>query len=66
MEWKDLTIYGWQQIEGLKENLLDLKTTSIATYRRINSKRIPYQVAGRILKRADTTKIYNCPARNFF
>ena len=56
-------IYGWQQIEGLKENVLDLKTSWIGTSRRIISKRIPYQVEGRRLKRADTTKVFNCPAR---
>ena len=56
-------IYGWQQIEGLKENVLDLKTSWIGMSRRIISKRIPYQVEGRRLRRADTTKVFNCPAR---
>ena len=56
-------IYGWQQIEGVKENVLDLKTSWIGTSRRIISKRIPYQVEGKRLRRADTTKVYNCPAR---
>ena len=40
-------IYGWQQLEGLKENVLRLKSSWIGTSRRIVSKRIPYQVEGR-------------------
>ena len=56
-------IYGWQQLEGLKENVLGLKKSWIGTSRRIVSKGIPYQFEGRRLRRADTTKIHNCPAR---
>ena len=56
-------IYGWQQLEGIQENILNLKQSWIGTSRRIVSRRIPYQVDGRRLKRADITKIHNCPAR---
>ena len=56
-------IYGWQQIENIKENILDLKTSWRGPSRRIISKRIPYQAEDRRLKRSVITKIHNCPAR---
>ena len=56
-------IYGWQQLEKLKENILGLKSSWIGTSRRIISTRIPYQFEGRRLTRANVTKIYNCPSR---
>ena len=57
-------IYGWQQIENIKENILDLKTSWRGPSRRIISKRIrEYQAEGIRLKRSDITKIHNCPAR---
>ena len=58
-----MIIYGWQQIEGVKENILELETSWRGTGRLIISKRIPYQVNGKRLRRADITKIHNCPAR---
>ena len=56
-------IYGWQQIEKIKENVLNLKTNWRGTGRRIISKAIPTQVEGRRLKRTEITNIYNSPAR---
>ena len=58
-----LIIYGWQQIENIKENVLNLKTSWRGTGRRIISKGIPGQVEGRRLKRSEITSIYNSPAR---
>ena len=56
-------IYGWQQIENIKEKILYLKTSWRGTGRRIISKAIPTQVAGKRLKRTEITNIYNSPAR---
>ena len=58
-----LIIFGWQQIENIKENVLNLKTNWRGTGRRIISKGIPTQVEGRRLKRSEITSIYNNPAR---
>ena len=58
-----LIIYGWQQIENIKENVLNLKTSWIGRNRTIVSSVIPKQIEGRRIKRADITKVHNCPAR---
>ena len=58
-----LIIYGWQQMENIKENVLNIKTSWRGTGRRIISKRILTQVEGRRLKRSEITNIYNSPAR---
>ena len=58
-----LIIFGWQQIENIKENVLNLKTNWRGTGRRIISKGIPTQVEGRRLKRSEITSIFNNPAR---
>ena len=58
-----LIIYGWQQIENIKENVMKLKTNWRGLGRRIISRAIPTQVEGRRLKRAKITSIHNSPAR---
>ena len=58
-----LIIYGWQQIEGIKENILELKTSRIGLGRRMISKKIPYKAEGRRISRLENTKLQNCPAR---
>ena len=58
-----LIIYGWQQIENIKENVLKLKTSWRGVGRRIISKGINTQVEGRRLKRSTITNIYNSPAK---
>ena len=56
-------IYGWQQIEGIKENVLNLKTKCIGRSRNMISNVIKGYVEGRRLTRKDITSIHNCPAR---
>ena len=56
-------IYGWQQIEGIKENILNLKTNWLRRNRNITSTTIKGYVEGRRLTRNNISKIYNCPAR---
>ena len=56
-------IYGWQQIEGIKENVLNLKTNWKGRNRTMTSKVIKGYIEGRRLTRKDITSIHNCPAR---
>ena len=56
-------IYGWQQLEGIKPNIMGLKSSWIGTSRRIISRKIPVKTEGREVKQKNRTKIYNCPAR---
>ena len=58
-----MIIYGWQQIEGVKENILELETSWRGTGRLMITKRIPNQVDGRRLRRTDVTRIYNSPSK---
>ena len=58
-----MIIYGWQQIEEIKENVLKLKTSWRGIGRRIISKGITTQIEGRRLKRATITNIHYSPAR---
>ena len=58
-----MIIYGWQQIEGLKENVLRLKTSWTGRYRTIISTKIPNDANGKRLSRVEKSLIYNCPAR---
>ena len=52
-----MIIYGWQQLEGLKENVLKLKTSSRETGRTIIPIKPPCKVEDR-----KKTIIYNGPA----
>ena len=56
-------IYGWQQIEGLKENILNLRSNWTGRYRNITSNTIRKYVERRRLMPSIITKIHNCPAR---
>ncbi|CAL4121142.1 unnamed protein product, partial [Meganyctiphanes norvegica] len=56
-------IYGWQQIEGIKENILNLKTNWKGRSRTMTSKVIKGYIEGRRITRKDITSIHNCPAR---
>ena len=56
-------IYGWQQIEGLKENVMNLKTNWRGRNRNITSNPVKEYVEGRRLSRKQRTSVHNCPAR---
>ena len=59
-----LIIYGWQQIESIKENVLRLELSERNSSRSIKSRQIPYYgIDGRkrILP-SEKTKILQCPA----
>ena len=58
-----MIIYGWQQIEGLKENVLRLTTSWSGRYRTMISSKIPNEANGKRLSRVEKNLIYNCPAR---
>jgi hypothetical protein len=62
-----LIIYGWQQIEKIKENILKLETNwdrgNMSKDRRIVSNNVPFQVEGRRINPSNKTNIYNSPAR---
>ena len=58
-----LIIYGWQQIEGIKENILKLEVSERSS-RSIKSGQLPYYGTDgkkRILP-SEKTKILQCPA----
>ena len=50
------------KLEGIKHNIMDLKSSWIGTSRRI-SRRIPGKAEGRKVKAINRTKVHNCPAR---
>ena len=58
-----MIIYGWQQIEGLKENTLRLKISWTGRHRSMISSKIPNEANGKRLSRTEKNLIYNCPAR---
>ena len=57
-------IYGWQQLEGIKENVLKLKTSGRSGTRRIQLGDVKYNGSEgfRILPRV-RTQLINSPAR---
>ena len=57
-----MIIYGWQQLEGLKENGLKLKASSRGTNRTIISIKPPFRVEDRRLGTAIKGIIYNSPS----
>ena len=58
-----MIIYGWQQLEGLKENVLKLTASETRRDRRIITPKIPNSANGKRLTRVEKRQIYNCPAR---
>ena len=58
-----MIIYGWQQLEGQKENILRLKTSWTGRDRKIISSKIPNEANGKRLSRVEKNSIYNSPAR---
>ena len=58
-----MTIYGWQQLEGIKENVLRLEASDARRDRKIISPRIPDYANGKRITRVEKTQLYNCPAR---
>ena len=58
-----LIIYGWQQLEGKRENVLRLTATKTRRDRRIISPKIPNMANGKRLSRVEKRQIYNCPSR---
>merc|ERR1712055_72128 len=59
-----LVIYGWQQIEKIKENVLKLELNERNSSRSIRQRQIPYSgTDGERIPESIKTKIHNCPAR---
>ena len=58
-----MIIYGWQQLEEIRENVLRLTATKTKRDRRIISSKIPNMANGKRLSRVEKRQIYNCPSR---
>ena len=58
-----MIIYGWQQLEEKKENVLRLTATKSRRDRRMVSPKIPNKANGKRLSRVEKRQIYNCPSR---
>ena len=58
-----MIIYGWQQLEELRENVLRLTATTSRRDRRMVSPKIPNMANGKRLSRVEKRQIYNCPSR---
>jgi len=58
-----MIIYGWQQLEEKRENVLRLTATTSRRDRRIISPKIPDKANGKRLSRVEKRQIFNCPAR---
>ena len=58
-----MIIYGWQQLEEKRENVLRLAATTSRRDRRIISPKIPNMANGKWLSQVVKRQIYNCPAR---
>ena len=58
-----MIIYGWQQLEEIRENVLRLTATTSRRDRRIISPKIPNMANGKRLSRVEKRQIYNCPSR---
>ena len=56
-------IYGWQQLEGQKENILKLKSRWNGRERRMIMTNIPNQANGKRLTSKEKNLIFNSPAR---
>ena len=58
-----LIINAWQQIEGIKENILELKARRIGRSRRIKTTTIPLVINGKRIKERNRTLIHNSTTR---
>ena len=58
-----MIIYGWQQLEGKKENVLRFTETKTMRDRRIISPKIPNMANGKRLSWVEKRQIYNCTSR---
>ena len=58
-----MIIYGWQQLEGIKENVLRLVASDTRRDRGIISPKIRDYANGKRLTRVEKSQIYNCPSR---
>ena len=58
-----MIIYGWKQLDGIKENVLRLVASDMRRDRRIISPKIPNYANGKCLTRIEKGQNYNCPAR---
>ena len=58
-----MIIYGWQQLEEKRENVLRLAASTSRRDRRMISTKIPNMANGKRLSRVEKRQIYNCPAR---
>ena len=58
-----MIIYGWQQLEEKRENILRLTETKSERARMIITPRIPNMANGKRLSRVEKRQIYNCPSR---
>merc|ERR1719342_1245386 len=61
-----MIIYGWQQLEEIRENVLRLTATKTKRDRRIISSKIPNMANGKHLSRVQKRQIYNCPSRKTY
>ncbi|MCP4255418.1 MAG: hypothetical protein GY775_18840 [Candidatus Scalindua sp.] len=57
-----MIIYGWQQLEGIKENILRLETRWRGRGRMIMPKKIRYAANGKLLSVKERGQIFNSPA----
>ena len=54
-----LIIYAWEQIEGKRENILNIRSRKIGRRRKTLQDHIPWAINGLKLKKSDRTKIFN-------
>ena len=54
-----LIIYAWEQIEEIRENILNLEARKTGRYRKIVQRRIPWAKNGVKLRKATRTKLFN-------
>ena len=58
-----MIIYGWQQLEEIRENVLRLTASKKKRYRIIITPKIPNIANEKRLSRVEKRQIYNCPSR---
>ena len=58
-----MIIYAWQQIEGIKSNILHLQVSERPRGRLITSGKIPYAINGKKILESRRTQIYQSPAK---
>ena len=57
-----MIIYGWQPLEGIKENILRLEASWTRRDRRIIPLNVPYAAKGKSRSRLEKWQIFNSPA----